>query len=91
MELENSKLKLANEMLLSNERKDENSIILLKDSLNRLRINNTALESKLSNQKTEYKTITIEKNAKKKTIDSYDYATVIDAFAKRYHQDRTSH
>jgi len=87
---ENSKLKSENEILLSNERKYDQSIIVLKDSINRLKTNNTALQSKLSNQKTEYKTITIEKDAKKNTIDSYDYASVLDAFAKRYHQDRTS-
>lgn len=89
-ETNNDELKRQNEILVSNERKANDSILSLRDSLKAIRNDNLALKSKLANQKTVYKSIIIEKDAKKNTIYSYDYASIRDAFTRRYHKDRAS-
>lgn len=85
--LENSELKGKNEILLSNESKYNESILVLKDYLNSIRSDKTALESKLENQKTNYKTLIIEKDAKTNTIDSYDHNELSSFLPKRYFKD----
>jgi len=87
LELQNSELKGKNEMLLSNESKYNESILVLKDSLKSIRSDKTALESKLGNQKTTYKTLIIEKDAKTNTIDSYDHNELSSFLPKRYVKD----
>lgn len=84
LELQNSELKGKNEMLLSNESKYNESILALKDSLKSIRSDKTALKSKLDSQKTNYKTLIIEKDAKKNTIDSYDHNELSSFLPKRY-------
>lgn len=87
LELQNSELKGKNEILVSNERKSNDYILALKDSLNSIRSDKTALQLKLDSQKTNYKTIIIEKDAKKNTIDSYDNDELSSFLPKRYHKD----
>lgn len=87
LQLENSELKGKNEILLSNESKYNESILVFKDSLKSIKGDNSALKLKLENQKTNYKTIIIEKDAKKTTIDSYDYDQLSDFLPNRYKQD----
>lgn len=87
LQLENSELKGKNEILLSNESKYNESILVFKDSLKAIKSDNSALKAKLEIQKTNYKTIIIEKDAKKTTIDSYDYDQLSSFLPKRYKQD----
>lgn len=87
LQIENSMLKGKNEILVSKELKIKDSILTLKQSLSAIRNDKIALESKLKNQKTRYKTLTIEKYAKKNTIDSYDHRQLSGFLPSRYKQD----
>ena len=87
LQLENSELKGKNEILLSNESKYNESILVFKDSLKAIKSDNSALKSKLERQKTNYKTLITEKDAKKTTIDSYDHNELSGFLTNRYKQD----
>lgn len=81
------KLKQENEILKSNESKHNDTLIALQDSLKSIKTANTALQGKLSNQKSDYKLIIRDKNDKINTVNSYDYEQLVNAFAKRYDKD----
>lgn len=87
LHLKNEKLKLQNEMLVSNELKIKDSISTYKDSLIAIKTANSALKTRLDNQKRDYRNIIIEKDAKKNTIDSYDHRQLSGFLPSRYKQD----
>lgn len=87
LQLENSELKGKNEILIYNESKYNESILVFKDSLKAIKRYNSALKMKLDNQKTNYKKLITEKDAKKNTIDSYDHNQLSDFLPNRYKQD----
>ena len=84
LQIKNAELKGQNEMLKFNESKINESILVLQDSLKLIKSNNTALKTDLANHKTNYKTLIIEKDAKKNTIDSYDHNQLSGFLPKRY-------